>query len=172
MHGLLPWLRDCELAKLVCAIPVYGTDGGNYTELWFEDGRRVVVNNRLRTVIGWMARFFGVDVDQEDAVWHREAKKSHSNYSHRNRPLALIPSIILVPVAVRKPQYRDHGGVGYVVRQKILGWEKYEGGEYRSRLFLAGGQILFCLHNDRTLTYRITLADRIGRRYQEIVTAL
>jgi len=161
-----PWLKEQELAHLNCLIPIHHLeDGGNYTELWFSSGKKYLAPNRLKTVIQYIACYLGVNIKQELAAWATEARR-HA------LPLVLGPNFTLVPVLVRRPPFRDAGGTGYVVRQKILSWEKVEEGEFRTCLWLAGGQRLFCLLNPLSLLMRLAEADKVTQRSQKLYAQL
>jgi len=163
---IYPWLKEKELAKLNCLIPVHNPqDGGNYTELWFSTGEKYLAKNRLRTVVQYIASYLGVDIDQESAAWAAGARR-HA------LPLVLAPNFTLVPVQVRRPPFRDAGGTGYVVRQKIISWEKVEEGEFRTCLILAGDQKLFCLLKPASLLVRLAEADKVTQLSQEIFNRL
>ncbi|MBE3581281.1 MAG: hypothetical protein IMW96_06555 [Thermoanaerobacteraceae bacterium] len=159
------WLRESELARLVCLVPVYGPDGGNYTEVWFDNGDKVTVRYRVPTVAKNTAAFLGVSRHQSSAAWHR-GKRRHGP------PIVLPPGITLVALPVRRPLYRDHGGIGYVVLQKIDSWERIEEGEFRTRLHLAGGHRLNCLLKIETLELRLLDAAKVSHRSRELFEKL
>ncbi|HBT47667.1 MAG TPA: hypothetical protein DEA73_07315 [Peptococcaceae bacterium] len=159
------WLRESELALLVCLVPVYGEDGGNYTEVWFENNRKQIVQNRVKTVTNNLVQFLGANPRQGLAAWHRGGRR-HAP------PIVLTPSLTLVALPVRRPLYRDQGGIGYVVLQKISTWEAVEEGDFRTRLLLAGDHRLNCLLKRETLELRLLEAARVSHRSRELFAKL
>ncbi|MGI9952516.1 hypothetical protein V3F56_09165 [Moorellaceae bacterium AZ2] len=151
------WLRDKELALLTCLVPVYGSDGGNYTEVWLEDGRKFEVKNRIKTVVKNIMDFLAMSPRQSSSAWQAGGRR-HAP------PIVLGPHMTLVALPVRRPLFRDQGGIGYVVLQKIVSWEKKEEGDFRTSLVLAGGQRLGCLLKMGSLELRLMEANKIWRR--------
>ncbi|MGB9662224.1 MAG: hypothetical protein ACPL5F_09455 [Moorellaceae bacterium] len=155
------WLR--ELAHVVCLLPVYGqgTDCGNYTEIWMDDGRKFLVRQRIKTVIKNIAAFMGVDLNQKDAAWGKLGRK-HAF------PLVLAPYMTLVPVFVRHPRGHDEGATGYIVLQKVEGYQEAEEAEFRSVILLDGGLRLPCLLSFRSLALRIVNGEQVHRLSQTL----
>lgn len=156
-----PWLR--ELAHVVCLLPVYGreSDCGNYTEVWMDDGRKFLVRQRIKTVLKHIAAFMGVNLAQEDAAWGKLGRK-HAF------PLVLAPYLTLIPVLVRRPRGRDEGATGYIVLQKVVGYQQAEEAGFRSVILLDGGLRLPCLLSFRSLALRIVNGEQVHRLSQTL----
>lgn len=165
MSAVYPWMRESMLFHLNCLVPVYYDDGGNYTEVWFDDGRKELERNRTVTVLANLTRFLGVNPRQADTPWGKGGNR-------RATPIILLPEIILVPLLLRRPRYRDQGGTGYVVVQKIINWEVAEVDGYRSVLLLEGNQKLYCVQRYESLSQRLMEAGKAGWKRQELGNAL
>lgn len=157
------WLQQRNLVKLNCLVPVYGSgdDAGNYTEVWLDDGQKILDRRRTRTVVKHLASLLGVSWQQQTTAWSR-GKRCHLP------PIVLGPDIVLVPLRLRYPRSRDEGGTGYVVESKVVKWESCRDSPYRTRLYLKGNQVLPCLLNLNTLELRLLAARKALRRRQEI----
>ncbi|WP_338825115.1 hypothetical protein MHOCP_06740 [Moorella humiferrea] len=156
------WIQKGLWQNLNCLVPVYGTgdDCGNYTEVWLDDGQKILDRRRTKTVLKALASHLGVSWRQEYTAWSREGR------SHL-APIVLGPEMVLVPLRLRRPRSRDEGGTGYVVGGKVRGFEAYREGCYRTRLFLAGNQVLPCLLNMDTLALRLAEGERALERRRE-----
>lgn len=160
------WLREKELVRLTCLLPIYGKDdGGNYTEVWFDDRRKLEVKNRTKTVVNNILGFLGMSTRQALSAWGREGRR-HA------LPIVLGPQMTLVPLPVRRPLFKDQGGTGYIVLQKIVSWEEEQEGEFRSSLLLAGDQRLGCLLKIESLQIRLMEAQKVWRRSLELFNEL
>lgn len=159
------WLK--ELTKVICFIPVYveGVDGGDFTEVWMEDGRKYLVKKKIKTVLKNVASFLGVDIRQAYAAWAVEGRKYV-------RPLALGPYMTLVPVPVRRPRTRDDGAAGYVVVQKVYSCGRVSKEEaskgFQSVIQFEGGQKLFCLIKFERLATRIQEGQNVRQQSQKL----
>ncbi|SMB98247.1 hypothetical protein SAMN00808754_2224 [Thermanaeromonas toyohensis ToBE] len=159
------WLK--ELTKVICFVPVYveGVGGGNFTEVWMEDGRKYLVKKKIKTVLKNVASFLGVDIRQVYAAWAVEGRKYV-------RPLALGPYMTLVPVPVRRPRTRDEGATGYVVVQKVYSCSRVQKEEapkgFQSVIQFEGGQKLFCLIKFERLAPRIQEGQNVRQQSQKL----
>ncbi|WP_406678038.1 hypothetical protein [Moorella sp. ACPs] len=156
------WIQEGLWQKLNCLVPVYGSgvDAGNYTEVWLDDGSKILDRRRTKTVLKALASHLGVSWRQEYTAWSREGR------SHL-APIVLGPEMVLVPLRLRRPRSRDEGGTGYVVGSKVKSFEPYNEGFYRTRLILAGSQALPCLLNMDTLALRLVEGERALQRRRE-----
>ncbi|NLW07047.1 MAG: hypothetical protein GX039_03565 [Clostridia bacterium] len=147
------WLNQYSLPKLNCLVPVYGSgdDAGNYTEVWLDDGHKILDRRRTRTVLKHLAAFMGISSRPQKTPWSRDKQSQLP-------PIILGPDTVLVPLRLRRPRNRDEGGTGYVVANKIIRCEPYTEGPYRSRLYLRGDQVLPCLLRLNTLLMRLAQA--------------
>ncbi|MDN5348148.1 MAG: hypothetical protein PWP65_1712 [Clostridia bacterium] len=150
---------------LNCMVPVYGQgdDAGNYTELWLDDGNRVLIRNKTKTVLHRLAELFGVSIHQRRAYWRR------LGYRHHEAPLVFGPDLVFISLRLRRPRFRDEGGSGYAVLQKVKTWEKYTEGDYRSRLIFHNGDILPSLLTPQKIACRLKEGEEAQRRWQELV---
>lgn len=169
MVGEYSWLKD--LSKVICFVPVYveGMDGGNFTEVWMEDGTKYLIRKKIKTVLKNVASFLGVDIRQVHAAWATEGRK-------HVRPLALGPHMTLVPVPVRRPRSRDEGGTGYVVIQKVYSCGRTPKEEaqkgFQSMVTFEGGQRLLSLIKFERLVPRIEEGRNACQRSQEVYGSL
>ena len=156
------WIQKGLWQNLNCLVPVYGTgdDCGNYTEVWLDDGQKILDRRRTKTVLKALASHLGVSWRQEYTAWSREGR------SHL-APIVLGPEMVLVPLRLRRPRSRDEGGTGYVVGGKVKSFEPYVEGFFRTRLILAGNQVLPCLLNMDTLALRLLDGERALQRRRE-----
>ncbi|MGI6286008.1 hypothetical protein SEF58_09345 [Neomoorella humiferrea] len=163
----LYWIKDGLWEKVICLVPVYGAgnDCGNYTEVWLDDGTKILDRRRTKTVLKSLAAHFGVSIHQERAAWAGEGR-SHA------QPVVLGPETVLVPLLLRRPRARDEGGTGYAVWSKVKTYEPYREGSYRSRLIFHGGQVLPCLLNIKTLAMRMAEGERALQRRRELTEKL
>lgn len=155
------WIKEGLWQRLNCLVPVYGTgdDCGNYTEVWLDDGTKILDRRRTKTVLKSLAAHLGVSWRQEQTAWSQG--RSHAF------PVVLGPEMVLVPLRLRRPRSRDEGGTGYVVGGKVRSFEAYREGCYRTRLLLAGNQVLPCLLNMDTLALRLAEGERALERRRE-----
>lgn len=156
------WLREKELIHLNCLVPVYDEDGGNYTQVWMDDGRKILERYRAKTLLKHIAAYMGVDIKQKSAAWVGDDRR-------KSIPLVFGPRMTFVPIRVRKPRYRDEGSTGYVVREKVITWDEIDDNEYHTRLQLDGGDYLLCLLKLDSLSIRLTEAERVRQRSQKIM---
>ncbi|WP_258359803.1 hypothetical protein [Moorella sulfitireducens (nom. illeg.)] len=156
------WIREDLWQKLNCLVPVYGSgdDAGNYTEVWLDDGRKILDRRRTKTVLKALAAHLGVSWRQEHTAWSWEGR------SHL-APVVLGPEMVLVPLRLRRPRSRDEGGTGYVVGGKVKTFEPYNEGFFRTLLYLDGNMTLPCLLNMDTLALRLAEGERALRRRRE-----
>ncbi|PRR71331.1 hypothetical protein [Neomoorella humiferrea] len=160
------WIKEGLWQRLNCLVPVYGTgdDCGNYTEVWLDDGTKILDRRRTKTVLKSLAAHLGVSWRQEQTAWSQG--RSHAF------PVVLGPEMVLVPLRLRRPRSRDEGGTGYVVGGKVRGFEAYREGCYRTRLFLAGNQVLPCLLKMDTLALRLAEGEQALLRRRELAERL
>ncbi|MBE3572787.1 MAG: hypothetical protein IMW95_07525 [Moorella humiferrea] len=161
------WIQKGLWQNLNCLVPVYGTgdDCGNYTEVWLDDGQKILDRRRTKTVLKALAAHLGVSWRQDNTAWSREGR-SHV------APVVLGPEMVLVPLRLRRPRSRDEGGTGYVVGGKVRSFEAYREGCYRTRLFLAGNQVLPCLLKMDTLALRLAEGEQALLRRRELAERL
>ncbi|MDK2821764.1 MAG: hypothetical protein PWP31_1729 [Clostridia bacterium] len=164
------WITQRLWYYLNCLVPIYGTgnDTGNYTEVWLDNGEKIVDKRRVKTVVRSLASYLGVSWQQQYTAWIQEG---HSHPA----PLVLGPDMVLIPLRLRRPRSRDEGGTGYVVGSKVIRCEPFLEGPYRSRLVLQGNQILPCLLSLDTLELRLLAGQKaLNQRletYRELAAA-
>lgn len=160
------WIKEGLWQRLNCLVPVYGSgdDCGNYTEVWLDDGTKILDRRRTKTVLKSLAVHLGVSWRQEQTAWSQG--RSHAT------PVVLGPEMVLVPLRLRQPRARDEGGTGYVVGGKVKTFEPFREGCYRSRLIFHGGQVLPCLLNMNTLALRMAAGERALLRRRELADRL
>ena len=95
------------LPHLLGFFPVTTEQGGNDTELWLRDGRKICVPKKTKTVLKDLAQVFAKDI----SLVKRQAGQV-LGYK-RDLPLLLTPELILIPVKVREASFKDQGTVGY-----------------------------------------------------------
>ncbi|MGI9862081.1 hypothetical protein SDD30_11950 [Moorella naiadis] len=156
------WLREKELPHLCCLVPVYADDGGNYTQVWMDDGRKIIERYRTKTLLRHIASYIGVDFKQKSAAWSDDR-------SRKAIPLIFGPNMTIVPLRVRKPSGRDAGSTGYVVREKVITWDAIDDHEFHTRIELEGGDHLLCLHKLDSLSNRLAEAERVRQRSRGII---
>lgn len=163
------WLRD--LSKVICFVPVYvdGEAGGDFTEVWMEDGTKHLVRKKINTVLKNVALFLGIDIRQQAAAWAGTARK-------HTCPLSLGPSITLVPVPVRRPRTRNESGTGYIVVQKFSFCARTSPEEaaqgYPSAVVFKGGQRLLSIIKFERLAARIIEGQNASKRSEEVYASL
>lgn len=157
------WIKNHLWLGLNCLVPVYGKgdDAGNYTEVWLEDGQKILDRRRTKTVLKALASYLGASWQQQATAWSGENRRLLS-------PIVLGPDMVLVPLRLRQPRSKDEGGTGYVVQNKVIRWEEHEEGPYRTRLHLKGEQILPCLLSIDTLELRLLSGEKALRTHKEI----
>ncbi|MDN5327270.1 MAG: hypothetical protein PWP41_1966 [Moorella sp. (in: firmicutes)] len=157
------WIRQRLWKHLNCLVPVYGSgdDAGNYTEVWLDNGEKLLDRRRVKTVLKALATYLGVSWRQQYTAWV-EAGRSHLV------PIVLGPEMALVPLRLRRPRSRDEGGTGYVVTGNVIKCEPYFKPPYRSRLVLKGGQVLPCFLSIATLELRLLAGRKALQRRWEI----
>lgn len=156
------WIRQRLWEHLNCLVPVYGEgdDAGNYTEVWLDNGEKLLDRRRVKTVLKALATYLGVSWRQQYTAWQDNGRRHLP-------PVVLGPEMALVPLRLRQPCNRDEGGTGYVVSSNVTRCEPYLKPPYRSRLILKGGQVLPCLLSLATLELRLLAGQKALQRRRE-----
>ena len=125
--------------QINCLIPITDENGGNSTQIYMQNGGKVLIQNRTNTVLKNLARVFALDLV--------ELKKKYGKLVGRktSTPLALHPNLILLPVKIREVVIKDEGSRGYVVNSQIKAVEFLN--RKKSRIIFLDGTFLDCLQS-------------------------
>ena len=134
---------------IMAMVPIYGDDGGNYTEVWFTNGSKMIVRNRTTTVVNQLAKVFAVDISQLKVNMGKKLGQK------RGAPLPLTDGLWLIPISYRIPLGENHGATGYVVFQKLVAVGNGE-------VTFKNGEVLTCLSKGRTLNGLVGQCIRMG----------
>ncbi len=106
-----------QLFELKVIMPIMSEEGGNYTELYFDQSCEEEACLRLKkkcsTVISHIAQNIYFDISS----FRREYSETFNRKT--GMPLALHPGLVLIPLKVREAEYKDQGTVCYVNIIKI-----------------------------------------------------
>ncbi|GAW93483.1 hypothetical protein [Calderihabitans maritimus] len=136
--------------------------GGNYTEVWFERGERLVDPRRVKTVVRALAGVFSQDP--------RLLRKRYAKTAGTDKaiPLPLREDFVLVPIKTRTAWHKDHGTCGYVVLSKVVSYEAVEEGEFRSRIYFSNGMVLKSLWRIDTVRNKFHQAEDVQKEYRRL----
>jgi hypothetical protein len=148
--------------QIVCFYPFYNSDGGNNTRVLLQDGRECLDRRKTKTFLQAVAKVFAADLTA--------LRKKYRDYlGHKGLvPLPLHTSFILVPVKVRRVQYKDHGATGYAVLDKVVDIylpETQLPDAAFCRLTLKGGGSFECMEKPVTIKRRLAEASQVQKEY-------
>lgn len=144
---------------ILCFFPFYDADGGNGTRVFLEDGQEETDRRKTKTLLEAMARIFAADLA---ALRY----KYRGMLCHKGLvPLPLHLSMILVPLKVRRVQYKDHGATGYAVLDRVERVEAEPTGTPVSRVVLEGGRVLDCMEKTATVKKRLAEGLEVKEDY-------
>lgn len=142
--------RD-ELAAL---LPHYAADGGNCTLICTTGGEVIHDSRTVKWNLRRLARSYSLDLEAIRCNYGRYLGLS------QGVPLPLSPSLILVPLKLRRPVGRHDGSCGYL---NCLAVEELSAaGPQRCRLLLRGNHRLDCLYSELTARKRLKAGEILG----------
>lgn len=147
--------------EILCLLPFYDTDGGNSTQMLLEEGKKLMIQRRTKTVVKALARIFAVDITaMKERCGPYLGRKSST-------PLPLRPDFILLPVKMRVPLAKDEGAWGYIVLQKILSCEKLAEGQ--SQVIFRDGTKIKCLQKVGSIRLMMAQAQLLRSQLNQIL---
>lgn len=144
--------------QINCLIPITDENGGNITQVYMQNGEKVLIHHRTSTVLKNLAKVFALDL--------KELKKKYGKLVGRksSTPLAFHPSLILLPVKVREVLIKDEGSRGYVVSNQIKNILTLDG--KKSRIIFIDGTFLDCLQSANSINLVLAHGRIIARECQ------
>lgn len=145
--------------NLAALSPWYAPDGANSTRIYTTAGALILDRRTVRWNLRRLARSYCLDLEALRRDCGRYLGLS------QGMPLPFSPSLILVPLKMRKPVGRHDGSYGYV---NCLAAEKLiaAAGSGRCRLLLQGGHELECLYTEQTARKRLRSGKILQDRCQ------
>ena len=128
------------LPYLVGFFPVTSENGGNDTELWLSDGRKICVTKKTKSVLNDLAKFFAKDI----SLVKRQA--GYVLGYKRELPLLLTADLVLIPVKVRQATFKDQGTLGYCIFQGVETVQPLKEGGFKSALIFKNKQVVYTLN--------------------------
>ena len=149
--------------EIVGFYPVYSSDGGNNTLILLHDGQQYTDKRKTKTVLQAIARIFAADLTA--------LRQRYRGYLGRKGlvPLPLHKDLILLPIRVRRVQYKDHGATGYLVLRQIVRVAPDEAASQNgtlSRITLKGGVSIKCMEKPATVRKRLTEGAQVREEYE------
>lgn len=135
-----PYNIQAYLPRLLGFFPITTENGGNDTELWLSDGRKICVSRKTKTVLSDLAKVFAKDI----CLVKRQAGQV-LGYK-RDLPLLLTMDLVVIPVKVREARFKDQGTIGYCLYQGVDMVQPIKEGVFKSALVFKNGQSLFTLN--------------------------
>jgi hypothetical protein len=143
------------LPHLLGFFPVTTEQGGNDTELWLRDGRKICVPKKTKTVLKDLAQVFAKDL----SLVKRQAGQV-LGYK-RELPLLLTLDLVLIPVKVREASFKDQGTVGYCFYRGVETVQPLKEGRFKSALIFKNEQVLFTLNTVQKLRQKLSEAREL-----------
>lgn len=148
--------------EILAFYPIYSPDGGNNTLILLEDSQQYMDTRKTKTVLKVIARIFAADLTA--------LRQRYRGCLGRKGlvPLPLHRDLILLPMRVRRVQYKDHGATGYAVLDKIVKVGPVDSANENgtlSRITLKGGLSIECMEKPATLKKRLTEGVQVQKEY-------
>ncbi len=148
--------------EIACFIPIYDSTRGNCTEIWLDSGEKAVVPQKVSTVLHMLGRVFSLDLCHLKQQQRKRLKKG------KLVPLPLHYEMVLVPLKVREPRVKDDGAFGYVVYNRVAGYDDAGEPPYLSWLALTNGMVLKTYHTRDTIDERLHQAEIVLKNYRHL----
>lgn len=147
-----------EWKQVMAIVPVYGENGGNFSEVWLDDGRHLIAPYRVETVVEQLARIFAVDT----ARLRLNCKKMCGRV--RLMPLPLDRDLWLTPLYMREEvRGKEDGKLGYVVFQKLAACQPMAENRKKSEIIFKNQERLCINQQSQTANQLILLTQTLGR---------
>ncbi|NLJ33365.1 MAG: hypothetical protein GX349_02085 [Firmicutes bacterium] len=148
--------------EMIAALrPVY-TATGDGTDIILLNGDVLHDGRRIRSVRQALARAYAVDLVAARQYYRQLLGQANAI------PLPLSAKLILCPTKMRRPRCPGDFTLGYVSYRQVEGVEDCCEGEYRSRMLLRNGVILFSLNRVSSLKKQLALARFVEGHYLEM----
>ncbi len=140
-------------------IPHYNLDGGNGTLIFLPGGETINDNRKTVSFVKGLARHLARDLT---AARSRSAELLGRN---AQVPLYLHRDLILVPVRARRPQSKDQGAWGHLVRSQVASCRPAQDGG--TTVTFIDGSLMNCLQKCASVDQGLLLAERLAGLWEE-----